>query len=70
MTPWRRSTTSSTAAASSSPTRHPQAVTELRLFLVFLFAWVFFQSLWVSKLARRVDELSEQLQALQLRSKD
>lgn len=45
-------------------------MTELRLFLVFLFAWVFFQSLWVSKLARRVDELSEQIQALQLRSKD
>lgn len=42
-------------------------MTELRIFLVFLFVWTFLQSLWISKLAKRVDELGERLTALQLR---
>lgn len=38
-------------------------MTELRIFLVFLFVWTFFQSLWISRLAKRVDELGERLTA-------
>ncbi len=30
---------------------------ELRYYLLFLFVWVFFQSLWLSKLAKKISAL-------------
>lgn len=34
------------------------------VYILFLFAWVFFQSLWLSKLGRQVAELRTDLAAL------
>ena len=34
---------------------------ELHYYLLFLFAWVFFQSLWISKLSKAVASLAEKV---------
>ncbi|MDE0915891.1 MAG: hypothetical protein OSB57_12020 [Planctomycetota bacterium] len=34
---------------------------ELHYYLLFLFAWVFFQSLWISKLSKAVAALAEKV---------
>ncbi len=34
---------------------------ELHYYLLFLFAWVFFQSLWLTKLSKTVAALTEKL---------
>jgi hypothetical protein len=34
---------------------------ELHYYLLFLFAWVFFQSLWISKLSKSVAALAEKV---------
>jgi len=36
-------------------------VEEYTYYLLFLFAWVFFQSMWLGKLAKQVKELEEKL---------
>lgn len=38
-------------------------MSEFGWYLLFLFAWVFFQSLWISRLAKQVNNLQEQLEA-------
>jgi hypothetical protein len=34
---------------------------EFHYYLLFLFAWVFFQSLWLSKLSKTVAALAEKI---------
>ncbi len=34
---------------------------EYTYYILFLFAWVFFQSLWLGKLAKQVKALQDQL---------
>jgi hypothetical protein len=36
-------------------------VDEIKWYLLFLFAWVFCQSLWLGKLAKQVAELKQRL---------
>ena len=36
---------------------------EYTYYLLFLFAWVFFQSMWLGELAKRVKKLEEKLGA-------
>ena len=36
---------------------------ELTYYILFLFAWIFFQSLWIGKLAKQVKALEERLGA-------
>lgn len=36
---------------------------EFTYYLLFLFAWVFFQSMWLGKLAKQVKALEEKLGA-------
>ena len=37
---------------------------EFGYYLLFLFAWVFFQSLWISKLGKQVAALQQKLDSL------
>ena len=37
---------------------------EFGYYLLFLFAWVFFQSLWLSRLAKQVAVLHQELDSL------
>ena len=37
---------------------------DLYWYFLFLMAWVFFQSLWISKLAKQVAALQEELDGL------
>ena len=37
---------------------------EIGYYLLFLFAWVFFQSLWLSKLGKQVASLHQELDSL------
>ena len=37
---------------------------EFTYYLLFLFAWVFFQSMWLSKLAKQVAELKDEVARL------
>lgn len=36
---------------------------ELIYYILFLFAWIFFQSLWLGKLAKQVKALEERVEA-------
>ena len=39
-------------------------MTELHWYFLFLFAWVFFQSLWLTKLSKQVVALQSELEEL------
>lgn len=36
---------------------------ELTYYILFLFAWIFFHSLWLGKLAKQVRALEERIEA-------